>query len=735
MDALEQTRQIFFSESSDLLQQFEDSLLVLNLQAVDEATVNDLFRAMHTIKGSAGLVAFDHVVHFTHGVETLLDRFRKHELDWTRESLNLLLDCQDHISRLIRQEQPDAETDTSELDARESTLNARLAKLGGGSSAHQGAPQTAKGAPACAEEAQACPRVECWAISARFSPGILASGLDVLSMLEYLGTLGELRHVELTVGDVPRLSELEPTRCYLGFDAALKTQADKPTLDSVFEFVRHDGTIHLIAPASKQADYLDAIRSLPAGDCRLGELLVNVGAITRQELHAALVEQHRILVEDQTGEPPKLGQVLVNQGSVAENLVQAALDRQGRERKAPVTGFIKVPADKLDRLIGLVGELVVAGAGAGLLASTQRNPAFIEATSVIQQLVEEIRGTALSLRMVQIGETFNRFNRVVWDVSQQLGKSIRLEIEGAETELDKTVVEKISDPLTHIVRNAMDHGIESPEERARIGKPAEATLKLSARHDSGSILIEVSDDGSGIRLDRVRQKAIESGLIAADASHSRQELLNLLFMPGFSTAKRVSDLSGRGVGMDVVRQNVEALRGTVHVDTLDGEGTTVAIRVPLTLAIIDGFLVKVGASKYIIPLDVVVECIELKADQGSADCGSLNLRGEVLPFVQLRHAFALKTPPPSTQSIVVVRHGSLRTGLVVDTLLGELQTVIKPLPVVFGALSGIAGSSIIGGGEVALIIDVPSLVERAARKSCRDESEPTPVVHRPAAAM
>jgi two-component system chemotaxis sensor kinase CheA len=327
--------------------------------------------------------------------------------------------------------------------------------------------------------------------------------------------------------------------------------------------------------------------------------------------------------------------------------------------------------------------------------------------------VEEVRDSALTLRMVQIGATFNRFQRVVRDVSKELGKDIELVISGAETELDKTVVEKIGDPLTHLVRNSMDHGIESAEVRLANGKPAKGTLRLNAYHDSGSIVIEVSDDGGGLKKDRILQKAIEKGLVAPDANLTDKEIFNLIFEAGFSTSDAVSNLSGRGVGMDVVRRNINALRGTIDIESAQGEGTTIRIRLPLTLAIIDGFLVGVGTSSFVIPLDLVVECIELSDEDRRAgeERNYLSLRGQVLPYMRLRDLFDVKGDQVRRENVVVVQYGNARAGLVVDALLGEFQTVIKPMGRIFSHVNGIGGSTILGSGEVALILDVPRLVQ------------------------
>jgi two-component system chemotaxis sensor kinase CheA len=332
-------------------------------------------------------------------------------------------------------------------------------------------------------------------------------------------------------------------------------------------------------------------------------------------------------------------------------------------------------------------------------------------------MVEDVRDSALSLRMVQIGGTFTRFQRVVRDVSRDLGKDIRLEIQGADTELDKTVVEKIGDPLTHLVRNSMDHGIEPADVRLSRGKPAHGTLKLNAYHDSGSIVIEVSDDGGGLNKDKILAKAIERGLVKADQVMSDKEIHNLIFEAGFSTADVVSNLSGRGVGMDVVRRNIQALRGTIDIDSEMGKGSTMRIRLPLTLAIIDGFLVGVGDAAYVVPLDMVIECIELparKADEG--DNNYLNLRGEVLPYVRLREMFEVEGQTPRRENIVVVQYAGRKVGLVVDNLLGEYQTVIKPLGKVFGGARGFGGFTIMGSGEVALILDVPRLMQQVTNR-------------------
>ncbi|WP_139132484.1 chemotaxis protein CheA, partial [Pseudomonas sp. 24 R 17] len=416
-------------------------------------------------------------------------------------------------------------------------------------------------------------------------------------------------------------------------------------------------------------------------------------------------------------------------------LVTAAPQRPAASEAKPRDGnYVRVNADKLDELINLVGELVIASAGASLLARSCNNDPLQEATSTVSGLVEEILDGALHLRMIPIGDTFNRFRRVVRDISQELGKDIELSISGAETELDKTVVEKIGDPLMHLLRNAMDHGIESADARRAAGKSAKGHLSLNAYHDSGSIVIEIADDGAGLNRERILQKAQERGLVAGGAVLTDQEIYNLIFEAGFSTAEAVTNLSGRGVGMDVVKRNITLLRGTVDLDSRAGQGTVVRIRLPLTLAIINGFLVGIDQSTYVIPLDMVQECIELDEHQrqSSRDTGYLDLRGEVLPLVHLRDHFSHEGPVGRRQNVVVVRYAEHKAGLVVDDLLGEFQTVIKPLGKLFGALRGISGSTILGSGAVALILDVPALLNQIVHLEARTTQAPQslPVVAR-----
>ena len=711
--------QTFVEECGELLQQMEDALLRLETEPENQDIIDAMFRAAHTIKGSAGLFGLNEIVAFTHVVENVLDQVRDHTLPVTGELIAVLLPCRDHIATLVgvpADEPLDADTRT----VGNALLAGLQAFLG-----HSDAPASAEARAMIPHETPVHSSgsgevdTDNWHLSLRFGPDVLRNGMDPLSFIRYLGQLGEIASLTTLSDALPDAETMDPESCYLGFEIDLKSDASKAEIESVFDFVRDDAIIHILPPHSEIERYVELIKSLPEDDKRLGDMLVASGVLTQRELDQCLNEQ-AVGAAKRPPDTVPLGQLLVDRQVVQREIVESALDKQKqtKDHRSQEARLVRVHADKLDSLINLVGELVIAGAGATMLAQRNGNGALIEANSLISRLVEEIRDGALQLRMVQIGETFSRFQRVVRDVSKELGKDIELVITGAETELDKTVVEKIGDPLTHLVRNSMDHGIESAERRQAAGKPVKGKLMLNAYHDSGSIVIEVGDDGAGLDRDKILQKAWERGIVSPNANLTDHEIYNLIFEAGFSTADAVSNLSGRGVGMDVVRRNIEALRGTVELDSTPGEGTIVRIRLPLTLAIIDGFLVGVGESAYVVPLEMVLECVELSDidRQALEHRAYINLRGEVLPFVRLHDHFEIASNDSRRENIVVVQYGGHKAGLVVDRLMGEFQTVIKPLGKMFSRVKGISGSTILGTGEVALILDVPSLVQQAAAR-------------------
>ncbi len=685
---LSQAKSLFIEEATALLETMEACLLEIEAgDATAGQHIDAIFRAAHTIKGSAGLFGFDAIVAFTHIVENVLDKVRDEELELDAGLIDLCLACQDHLMTMIRQLQDPSVT----LDYQHGE------QLLAGLQTYMKVPEpvVAVAEPVVAELSDR------WLIDVRYGADVFRDGMDPLSQLSYLGTLGELNNVSLRA-EFPA-DDFDPESCYLSVHLELNSAAGKQELEDAFEFVRDGSDIHIQVPIQIS----EQLASQAVSDEKLGTLLVQAGAVTERELQQALAVQKQQEIA--------IGQALVQQGAVSAELVNTALDKQkATEHKRPADfQFLKVEARKLDALINLIGELVTSGAEMDSLLTELGDNKISESFSVLSSLLEQIRDGALGLRMVQIGESFSRLRRIVRDVSKELDKEIDLVIEGAETELDKSMVEKLSDPLMHIVRNAMDHGIEARELRLYKGKPAQGRLRLSARHEAGSVVIDIADDGAGLNLQKIRAKAVEKGIVAADRDLSEQETYKLIFEPGFSTAAAVTNLSGRGVGMDVVRRNIEELRGQIQISSEIDKGTRFSIRLPLTLAIIDGFLVSVADTKLVLPLNMVQECVEFRSNLQTQGRNYLDLRGEVLPFIRLRDIFRLPTVPHGRENVVVVQYGDDKAGLVVDALHGELQAVIKPLNSMFQSLKGIGGSTILGTGDIGLILDIPQLVQFA----------------------
>ncbi len=700
----------FISEAVEQTEAIETLLLELEEQPDNRELLDSLFRCAHTVKGSAGIFGLTKVVEFTHHVETLLDQMRDGVIVLGPELSTLLLQCNDQIKFLVASASDD-EADTPEQKDMRADLVIQLRALTEG---QQQAPVAAsKEALPVARVADQGPTK--WTISARFGPETFRNGMDPLSIARYLGGMGQVLTMRCSLDAVPSLVNLDPETCYLSFGMELASSSSREDIEGAFSFVADDCELDVIAPETPGQKLARQIEEMPETP-RLGDLLVSVGAVTQDRLAQVLTTQQQSRGMPTVGKP-RLGDLLETQAGVAPEVVEAALGKQQKLREAGAGEegrYIRVQADRLDAVINLLGELVIAGAGATLLARETREVGLIEANLHMNGLIEEIRNGTLGLRMVPVGETFSRFRRVVRDTASSLGKEVNFEIVGGDAELDKSMVEKIADPLMHLVRNSLDHGLEPPQERLAAGKPSAGKLILSAQHETGAILIRIEDDGRGINRERVLQRAWNRGLVEQGVVPSDSDINMLIFEPGFSTAEQVTNLSGRGVGMDVVRRNIEALRGSLKLTSKPGQGLQVDIRLPLTLAIIDGFLVGVGNSKFVLPLESVVEVIEaggqhVKVDATGRHC--LELRGAVLPVVRLRSLYAVESTHTERVSVVVVNSQRGQYGIEVEVLLGQQQTVIKPLGRLFKTLRGISGSSILGSGEVALILDVNSLGE------------------------
>ncbi|HEY6528319.1 MAG TPA: chemotaxis protein CheA [Cellvibrionaceae bacterium] len=721
--------QTFFSEADELLTSMEASLLHMDEGYQNSEIINELFRAVHTIKGSAGMFGLVEIVGFTHVVENVLDMARDGKLIIANELLSILLSCRDHIASLVNNAKKNITGDadclakserlisslgpwvlegnnSSDINSTSSLQNTAVAEVSGQNHSLKSVSQS--------DLAQ-----DLWLISVHFGADLLRNGMDPLSILRFLNTFGEITRINTYTDSFPSAEDFDPETLYLKFDIYFCSNTSLEEIEQAFVFVREESLIKIIPPRSDTAALSDLIKSLPKSNQRLGEILVSTHAISVEDLEFAIDTQKQQAKEQ--APVALLGDILVNADATAPEVINAALSRQQSavpesRTSLPEQRYIRVEAERLDKLINLIGELVTNRQRVDLLASQIGNSQLNEAVTSIGNFTEQIRDAALTLRMVAIGDTFLRFKRVVRDTAKELGKEIELEIQGAETELDRAMVEKLNDPLMHIVRNAIDHGIESIGVRRARNKSDAGTITLKASHGAGNIVIEISDDGGGLDLERIRKKAINNGLLDEDSQISQQDLCQLIFHPGLSTAEKITNLSGRGVGMDVVKRNIESLRGTIEIETELGVGTSMRIFLPLTLAIIDGFHVAAGNIDFIIPRNTILECIDLNTFSRSQEQNCVDLRGEQVPFIRLQELFQLEKQQNTREKLVVVQFGEKRAGIVVDYLYGETQTVVKPMGPIFHALKGIGGSSLLGAGTVALILDVPQLIQFAILK-------------------
>lgn len=675
----------FRDEAHELLAELELALLELEEQPGSGEAVGRVFRALHTIKGSGAMAGFDAVAVAAHEIETVFERVRSGELLVTRDLVSRTLAARDRLKAMI-------------ADDSENTKHvAGIVALFAGFSPTAAAVNTT---PAGLMSYQLFADAVTYRIRFRPAPDIFRRGIDPSNLLRELKQLGDCR-VIAQIDAIPLLSELDPERCHLYWDVILTTDVDYNAIRDVFIFVEDDSEVMI--------ETID----LPAatGETRrLGEILVERGDLPLAALESALQDRRR------------LGEVLVAKGLVDGGKIASALAEQEqvekvrRERQThDQTGSIRVRSDKLDSLVDLVGELVTVQARLGQLAARKNDPELMAVAEDVERLTWQMRDQVLNIRMLPIGSTFSKFRRLVRDLSAELGKDIELITEGAETELDKTVIDRLYDPLVHLIRNSIDHGIETPALRKAAGKPVRGRLRLSAIHAGANVLIRISDDGRGFDRDSIKTQAVAKGLIPANADLTDKEIFALTFLPGLSTATSVTSVSGRGVGMDVVKQAVESLRGSIDIESRSGEGTTFTVKLPLTLAIIDGLLVQVGKDQFVLPLSSVEECIELKRSAvfKAQERRLVDVRGQIVPYLRLRERFGIAGEPPAIEQIVIADTEGQRVGFVVDQVIGSHQTVIKSLGRMYHEVAGLAGATILGDGAVALILDLKKLVECA----------------------
>ena len=675
-----QFHQVFFEESFEGLDAMESGLLNLDMGDVDVEEINTIFRAAHSIKGGSGTFGFKAVSDFTHVMETLLDEMRDGRRQVTQQAVDVLLGSVDCLREMLQAMQDGSDIDQQSVSSHQQALDAEL----------HNSPQMPQNESNSVEVEQtnaAEEEIAGWKIA--FSPHLhlLKTGNEPVRMFRELGTLGELT-VTADLQGVPDLYQLDPEECHLSWKLDLRGYVPVNEIDDIFDWVEDDCDL------AKQA------------------LFSETQFISEQP--TVIASSVDSLPADNVPTPGHPEPILPPKQPKKEEAKPASKG----------SSSIRVDTRKIDTLINMVGELVITQSMLSLIGEHFELSKLDQLKNGLSQLerhTRELQESVMNIRMLPISFVFSRFPRLAHDISNKLGKKIELKLVGEHTEVDKTVVELLSDPLVHLVRNSLDHGVEMPDVRVAAGKPETGTVTLEAYHRGGNIVIEVSDDGKGLDKDKLRAKAIEKGLIEPDSVLTDKQTYELIFMPGFSTAEQLTDISGRGVGMDVVRRNIQTLGGNIEIISTLGKGSTISIHLPLTLAILDGQSVAVGDETYIVPLGAIIESLNIKAEQVNRVVGkgeTFLLRGQYIPIIRMHEMFNVTTAKHTklTEGLLVVVEGQgVRCGLFVDDLLGQQQVVIKSLEANYRRGEGVSGATILGDGSVALILDIPGLVRLASQ--------------------
>lgn len=677
---LAQFHESFFQESFEALESMEAALLKLSSGDADSEIINTIFRVAHSIKGGSATFGFEDIAAFTHTAETLLDQLRSGKRQVDPTIVDVLLRSVDVMRDMLTATQTKQASDTE----RTAALHAELQAIMNGNSAATAVPAAVGAAvvpaPVAAPSVDVVPG---WRIS--LVPGVqmLQHGNDPVRMLRELSLLGKMT-TRVDANKVPTLADLDPEVCMLSWKIELRSDAERSKVEQIFEWVD--------------------------GECELNiEPLTHVQSMAAVQLPAAPAADHVIAVSETAAATP----------TPATSVAAGAASRPEAPRSSGSEGgSIRVSIEKIDEMLNSVGELAITQSVLSQLAAPMEGRQAEELRNALAQLERHMRSlqeSVMRVRMLPISSVFNRFPRMIRDLGQRLGKNLELKMTGDQTELDKTVLEKIGDPLVHLVRNSVDHGIETPDKRLAAGKPAQGTIELNAYHKGGNVIVEVSDDGGGLNRDRILAKARERGLVGPDEELSEEKILNLIFAPGFSTAEVVSDVSGRGVGMDVVRRNINEIGGHVQIYSTLGKGSTVRIRLPLTLAILDGQLARVGSETYVVPIVSIVETIQIRPEQVSTIANRsevFRLRDEYIPIVRLYELFDIVADRTELSNglLMIVEADGKRIGLFVDELMSQQQVVIKSLETNFRQITGLTGATMLGDGRVALILDVPGVI-------------------------
>lgn len=677
-------RKKFIEEASEHIQDLEQALLELELNPTDRPLIERVFRAMHSLKGSGAMFGFDKISEFTHNLETVYDLVRNGEMAVNSELLNITLTSVDHLQSLLKEGDHLSE---SVLEQHESLIekidefiqvNTRSVYTISQEKNFQesGSPKT-------------------YYILFQPNEDIMNNGTNPLFLIDELYSIGQCICIPIT-NKIPAIEDFDPNKCYTTWEIFLATESDINSITDVFIFVEDECVLEV----NQLSDY-----NLLANPMFI-QKTEEIRTLQREMGLAQIKEFVNSLVEPET-----------------TTAVKAKDEKASPIAKDSTISSIRVSSDKLDQLMNLVSELVTTQARLALYAEQDASPELLAITENVQKLSRQLRDNAFSIVLIPIENMLTRFQRLVRDLSKELKKEVVFEAEGTETELDKTIIENLTDPLMHILRNSLDHGIELPDERADKGKPRQGKILLKAFYSGANVIIQIFDDGAGIDPNFIRTKAIQKGLISPDAILSRKEILDLVFVAGFSTAANITDVSGRGVGMDVVKRKIADIRGEVEIESEINIGTTLTIKLPLTLSIIDGLLVKIENIFYVIPLSVIDKIYAIEhAKLLKTFNNTIVLDGEQIPYFYLRNEFDL---PEFTESvheqIIVIRYEDKRVGLVVDMVIGEYQAVLKPLGKHYKKQEIISGATILGDGTIALVMDTNKAIKQFAYKTITSE--------------
>lgn len=700
MKSENQYAEVFRQEAYELLTHIEDAILDMEEHPEDAECIHRIFRSIHTIKGSGAMFGFNDMAGFAHHLESALSKIREGDVPVTRELTDLIFLAKDQIRAMLDEGADECGPDLSVCQDIIDRLKTLMPD-------DESDPCESDSSAAQSEKRSSDTDETIYRIRFRPSPDIMASGMDPANILQDIRELGYCEVVGHTK-KVPLLDALNPEQCFLSWDILLATAQDMDALRDVFIFVEDESDIRIRELTDDP--FQDADEPRP----RIGEILLDRGDISARHVHDALGKQKRF------------GELLVESGEVSRDDVMSALAEQKivaekirkRHLSASQMASVRISSDKLDSLINLVGEMVITQSRLNLASEHHGESEFSKPIREMERLTSELRSFALEMRMLPVGTLFSRFRRLIRDLSADLGKDVALVVEGGEAELDKTILDRLHDPLVHLIRNSIDHGFRSPDERELHDKPRKGTIRLAAAHRGARVDITISDDGMGIDQTAIRTKALENGLISEDDDLTEEELLALIFAPGFSTARQVSDVSGRGVGMDVVKREIRAIGGTIQISSKAGEGTSVHLSMPLTMAIVEGFQVRISERDFILPVSQVDICAELKGfhQEKSEGQNMIWVGGDLIPFIRLREIFSIPGDIPHVENVAAVQAGKYRVGIVVDEIIGNIQTVIKPLDRLYRHAKGISGSTIMADGTVALIVDIPELVRCAKQQ-------------------